>query len=239
MNKNKTSSQPSVFKKILFFLIVSLFSISSSYGDGKISLLKKENIDFIYHVQQVTWSMDIKNAVVDIVLVIDAEDQGKAKMPFLFFRFCNKPDDLWFYGQRGYDYPEGALANPHTLRWKKYQVGEEPLSYLFNGRDNFPQKNNIPYYVMSTGKPVDISSMRSIVGGNCGEILAGYGLGATRQEAYDEMLSQKRFGVKFSTEFGLNKIDYTFEVKVVKTYRRPPPIIFLGLCTVGLVKGCS
>ena len=202
-------------------------------------MIKKEEVDFIYTLPQVTWNRDLKNAIVNIVLVVDAEDKSKTKVPFLFFRFCNKPDDLWFFGQRGYINLEEKGANPNTLQWKKYQVGEEPLSYLFNGRDDFRQEN-IPYYVMSTNRSVDISSMRSIAGGDCGQVLAGYGLGETRQEAYDEMISQKRFGVKFNTEFGLNIIDYSFEVKVVKTYRKiPHSSIFLGICTVGFVLGCS
>ena len=164
------------------------------------------------------------------------KDKGKLKMPFLFFKLCDKPDELWFYGQRG-----DAIEGGHRLEivWRKYQVGEEPLSYdfaggIFTGTLLELQKNT-PFYKMTTSPlrttpPIDISSI-------CGALFAGYGLGKTRQEAYDEMLSQKRFGQKFHTIRGVTRISYDFEVKVVKTYTYRP-VINLGTCADGYVRKC-
>lgn len=76
----KSSFHPSFFKTILFILMVSLFSISSSYGVDQ--LPKKENVDFMYRVPQAKWSKDVKNVVVDVVLMVDAEDKDKFKMSF-------------------------------------------------------------------------------------------------------------------------------------------------------------
>jgi hypothetical protein len=233
MNKNRKRLSPSFFKAILFVLVASSFSISSSYGES--NLLKQENVDFRYGVPQVKWNRDIKRTVIDIVLMIDAEDKGKLKMPFLFFKLCDKPDELWFFGQRG-DVIEGG----HHLKivWKKYQVGEEPLSYDYSGVSLgvlLELRKNTPFYKMTTSPlittpPIDISSI-------CGALFAGYGLGKTRQEAYDEMLSQKRFGEKFHTIRGVNLISYDFEVKVVETYAHRP-VINLGTCADGYVRRC-
>ncbi len=227
MEKNRITSQPSFLKKILLVLIASFFSISSSYSYERKELIKKEDVDFIYRVPQATWSKDVKNAVVDVTLIVDAEDKDKLKMLFLFFQFCNKPDERWFYGFAP------KINNRFTPReWRKYQVGELPLSYSYQsvvGGVGVQLKGGA-YYQMTTGKPVDISSMVNTFGKNCGQVFAGYGLGTNRQETYNEMLNQKRFNKVFSTEYGVSFKIYEFKVKEVSTFHEIPSVPIPRIC---------
>jgi hypothetical protein len=232
MNKNRKHLSSSFFKKILVVLIASSFSISSSYGRDQ--LLKTGSVvDFTYGVPQVTWNKDLKQAVINVELIPDAEDQGKEIVPFLFFRFCKKPDEVWLFGTkrgRGYE-------------WVKHQPGEEPRSYSEPSPNNLPPSVSLPFQIykmttspLTTNPPIDISSMRSEE--NCVELLAGYGLGKTSQEAYDEMLSQQRFNVVFDTRLGPRHRVYHLEVKTISSYNHPP-VIEPGICVREFVKGCQ
>lgn len=228
----KSSFHPSFFKTILFILMVSLFSISSSYGVDQ--LPKKENVDFMYRVPQAKWSKDVKNVVVDVVLMVDAEDKDKLKMSFLFFQRCDKPSERWLYGLAP------KINNRFTPReWRKYQAGRLPLSYDYESTDSGMgiQLKGISYYQMTTGEPIDLSFMIKSRRKNCGQLVAGYGLGITRQEAYNDMLSQKRFNVVFDTRLGVTRRTYDLEVKTVWTANR---FVFIetSICGKGFVKGC-
>jgi hypothetical protein len=222
MKKNKTLPRLSFFKTTLFILMASSFSISNSYGRDE--LIKKESFDstrlnVTYRVPQATWNWDIKNAQVKVQFAIDKEDREKPYRSFLFFRFCKKPDAMWFFG-RG--------------EWKKYKEGEAPNVYGIGdiltpiplGVSNVEIS---PFISMGTNS-IDISSLVNLSGNNCGELVAGYGLGTTSQEAYDEMLSQKRFNVVFDTLVGPKDRVYHLELKAISTYNSPP-FVGVSICT--------
>ena len=219
MKKNKTLS---FFKTTLLVLMASTFSISNSYGVNK--LIKKESFDstsfnLTHSVPQATWNHDVKNAHIEVKFAIDKKDIAKPKYSFLFFRFCEKPDDMWFLGSDGWkQYKKGEAPNPHNKDISARPPGVIP---------------EVPFISMNTGKPIDISSMVDFPSNKnpkCGELLAGYGLGTTSQEAYDEMFSQKRFNVVFDTQVGTNHRIYLLEIKTVST-RDFPPVINVGICS--------
>jgi hypothetical protein len=233
INKVTRLSIRHLYEIKIIFLLISLLSISASHSASKVLGLQrtgdKVSANFLYHVSM-SWSEDVKNAVVNYTMFVRLEDKDKNKHPFLFFSYCSKPDEFWLYG---YGAPH---AFPSTVRgWGKEHPDKVPRphsAYSDSPPINRPNMGIVngkgeSIYFMSTGVPIDISSLVGVGVGECGELYAGYGLGAMPREAYNEMLSQERYDVIFYTRLGPVSEGFILEVTAISAPNRPhilPPI---------------
>jgi hypothetical protein len=242
MKKNKSSSYLSFFKTTLFVLMASSFSIcyggfeGSGFGSGgtvegsnTIGLKWHDKVDsnFTYTIPIVSWSKDIENVVVDYTMFVKPEDKDKNKYPFLFASYCSKPSEFWLYGD--------SLLDLRSKHWEREQADKTPRPFSIQ-----PPNNKLAFYYMTTGAPVDLSSIVKEGGlKECVILHAGYGLGITPREAYDEMVKQKRYDVIFDTVLGTVPREGGYKFKVEMIEMTPSSkVIILGICALKIFKGC-
>jgi hypothetical protein len=210
------------------FIIISMGMMATShagllddlFGDNIYyqTILDNEKVqpaDFQYSIPRTTWSQNLKKLTVNYTMFVRPEDKKVSKHPFLFYRLCSRPNEFWLYGV---DQPM-----VESRQWKKDTSGETPLPYAVYSINDKRATNflldpgvNISSYQMSTGEPIDLSSLAGKESTDCAELFAGYGLGREPANAYKDMLEQNRFEMVFSTVKGIQALGgYKLEVKSI------------------------
>lgn len=174
---------------------------------------KAQPADFQYSIPRATWSNDLKKTVVNYTMFVRPEDKGASKHPFLFYRFCSKPNEFLLHGV-----PQPMIE---AREWKIYISGQPPLpyaAYIAKAGSDFSLKPgvNISSYQMTTGEPIDVSQLAGENSTDCGELFAGYGLGEKPEDAFNDMFTKNRFEMVFSTVKGIQaQGGYKLEVRSI------------------------
>lgn len=171
-----------------------------------------------FDTPRVGWNNNLKNFKLNYLMFIRPEDYNKKGYTFLAFRKCSqqKLQDIMLYGRDSND-------TQAPMQWSKYDPDHELVAYSgkiinANTKKDSPEPILLMRYFMATDDDsLDISSLAySDYSRECGQFFAGYGLGETTTEAFNEMLGTNRFEMIFDTVLGVRALgSYRLEIKAI------------------------
>ncbi|MEQ1638128.1 MAG: hypothetical protein ABL903_15720 [Methylococcales bacterium] len=154
-------------------------------------------------INPVEWSGDLNKTSIQYFLVVKPEDHFKEGDMFLAYRPINKPAELWFH----------SLTRGGSI-WTKAEQNKAPVPY--NVDPNFKLK---PIFRMQTGKDFDSVNLANIEAP--GEIIVGYGIGASPEDSFQDMFKNKMFESIWRSD-AQNTTDYAYCLGVTKIKKESP-----------------